>query len=291
MRAAWLFRPAPGESGAVGHQRPLCPGDGGSTLLPKDAAGDPGERGTWTKRPTKGLVWGGGGREGSAAGGDGGPWHPRRRAPAACGAGSPRPPGDSFTSVCPSPKSKGVGALEDIGGENRPKNPDSHIVLKNGKIRPRWVWRFTGLRVAGPGSRPHLQTGAGGPRHVPGGPPRRACGTQSLPCPPRCRVRFLGLGLSGPPLFPWAAVAKSTTDGFRNTHSFVMPREAGRPRRRRFPMRGLRVHFPARGRCPHAGSGARALSGGPPQKPALAPSTTAPPRGRVSSRGPRLRAP
>lgn len=170
MRAAWLFRPAPGESGAVGHQRPLCPGDGGSTLLPKDAARDPGEHGTWTKRPTRGLVWGGGGHEGSAAGGDGGPWHPRRRAPAACGAGSPRPPGDSFTSVCPSPKSKGVGALEDIGGENRPKNPDSHIVFKNGKIRPRWVWRFTGLRVAGPGSRPHLQTGAGGPRHVPGGP-------------------------------------------------------------------------------------------------------------------------
>lgn len=102
---------------------------------------------------------------------DGGPWHPRRRAPAACGAGSPRPPGDSFTSVCPSPKSKGVGALEDIGGENRPKNPDSHIVFKNGKIRPRWVWRFTGLRVAGPGSRPHLQTGAGVPATFPGALP------------------------------------------------------------------------------------------------------------------------
>lgn len=96
------------------------------------------------------------------------------------------------------------------------------------------------------------------------------------------RVRLCSLGLLS---------QKSTTDGFRNTHSFVMPREAGRPRRRRFPTRGLRVHFPARGRCPHAGSGARALSGGLPQKPALAPSTTAPPRGRVSSRGPRLPAP
>lgn len=222
---------------------------------------------------------------------DGGPWHPRRRAPAACGAGSPRPPGDSFTSVCPSPKSKGVGALEDIGGENRPKNPDSHIVLKNGKIRPRWVWRFTGLRVAGPGSRPHLQTGAGVPATFPGALPDARVEPRASRVPHAAesgssdwasRVRLCSLGLLS---------QKSTTDGFRNTHSFVMPREAGRPRRRRFPTRGLRVHFPARGRCPHAGSGARALSGGLPQKPALAPSTTAPPRGRVSSRGPRLPAP